>query len=771
MLCIAVWIPTRVAAQGESPPATEIDRLLAQCTALTNEGRFADVAEVAARAVALSRTLGDRERLFKSLNQLGASYFYQSRPADALVAHSEVLAIAEQMGRRDMQAVASNNVGLEYRELRDLERSRSFLERARSLEHALGRTDREANVLRNIAGLYLNMGAFDTAERYATEALQIARAHHHDIYEEMSLEMLAIVETNQKRHARALEHYQAALAIDDRLKIPALRPELLTDLGSLYFEMKEYRKAIGTLEPLVSSAHESGYRELEAIVFELIGGSHLALGDLDRATESLTRARDIYARLDDPAQRSWQVDVLFARLEKARGRPAAALESYRAALAAIERVRAGALRNEVDRSSVIATRRDAFVEAADLLVTMGRADEGLGIGERYRARVFLDLLVESRSTQDRARPLRAVETTLDAAAVQAQVAPGSALIEYLLGEPRSFAWVVTRDSIRVVPLAARSAIDARVDAYRQALSAPVSSLTAESAHADCDRLARALARLVIDPVEPAIEGAGRLTIVEDGSLSYVPFEALRSAKAPHYLVERFDIAYAPSASALAAIAGDGRGPSRAPLKLLAFGDPVYPADSGFAPLPNTRAEVDAIARLFPAAMRRTRLGRDARVDALSRQPPARYRYVHFATHAIVDERQPSRSGIVLSFDGSDVNRGLLRVDDISALRIDADLVTLSACSTGVGRLLSGEGMLGLARAFFYAGSRSVVMSLWNVNDTATAELMRRFYASLERGQSKVESIREAKIALLRGRRAAWRHPHYWAAFTLDGLPE
>jgi CHAT domain-containing protein len=187
-------------------------------------------------------------------------------------------------------------------------------------------------------------------------------------------------------------------------------------------------------------------------------------------------------------------------------------------------------------------------------------------------------------------------------------------------------------------------------------------------------------------------------------------------------------------------------------------------------LPYTRAEVNGIAALFPPAERRVFLGAAASEQNVKAEPLGRYRYVHFAAHALVDEEHPARSGIVLSSAAGSKEDGALQMGEVMRLKLNADLVALSACRTGLGRLLTGEGIIGLTRAFLYAGAESVTVSLWNVNDIATSTLMKAFYKNLKQGLAKDDALRRAKLELIRGPQAAWRHPYYWAAFVLVGDP-
>jgi len=177
--------------------------------------------------------------------------------------------------------------------------------------------------------------------------------------------------------------------------------------------------------------------------------------------------------------------------------------------------------------------------------------------------------------------------------------------------------------------------------------------------------------------------------------------------------------------------------------------------------------VKAVSGLFPGA--RILLGRDATEEAIKSLAP-QARRLHFACHGLLDERFPLNSALAFSIpdhveEGHD--NGLLQAWEIfEDLRLDADLVTLSACDSGLGKEMGGEGLVGLVRAFQFAGARSVLASLWSVSDVSTADLMKRFYGYLREGRSKDEALRAAQTDLIRSRDFA--HPYYWAAFQLTG---
>lgn len=399
----------------------------------------------------------------------------------------------------------------------------------------------------------------------------------------------------------------------------------------------------------------------------------------------------------------------------------------------------------------------------------------------------------------------------------------TALAEFLLGEKRSLVWVVTKNGLTTAVLPRRSEIEDQVTAYRKLLTQRASALTMNQSLEDVHHLGAKLYSSLIQPIEPAIASHRSLIIVPDGVLSYLPFEALvtgsprgaSSAASPSYLVEKFAVLYGPSASALLTVQTMNRKSSTPQNMLLAFGDPILtstpsapPAASSraasrsasdsehpssakassaasvasaasladdytergfsFTPLPYTRDEVLVISKLFPASQREVYLGADAREETVKSAKLDDFRYIHFASHGFIDEAKPGRSGIVLSRDPKSSEDGVLQMGEIMRLKMNADLVTLSACSTGLGKLVNGEGMLGLTRAFFYSGARNLTVSLWNVNDSATAALMKTYYQNLTRGQPMSVALQHAKLSLLRASNPAWRQPYFWAPFILVG---
>jgi CHAT domain-containing protein/predicted negative regulator of RcsB-dependent stress response len=338
-------------------------------------------------------------------------------------------------------------------------------------------------------------------------------------------------------------------------------------------------------------------------------------------------------------------------------------------------------------------------------------------------------------------------------------------------------------------------------------------------------LAHELYHELLEPAAEQLRGAAHLVVVPDGPLAYLPFEALLTrepagggadsgtaastasagsvadlAELPYLFLEH-EIAYVPSATALVRLQQERvhHPPlARAGAQTLVLANPVYagvlagvPAegttvatansesdDSGergralreyrFTSLPYTARESAAIERLLGSSNVVRVEGKDAREEYVKAADLTRFARIHFATHAMVDDEVPQLSAVVLAQDDDPTEDGFLTMREIYDLKLDADLVVLSACSTAEGRSYRGEGVIGLARAFLAAGAASVLVTLWPVNDVSTAAFMESFYAALHAGRSSEQALRQARLDLLRSDRPAWRLPMHWAPFALVG---
>ncbi|MDW8167798.1 MAG: CHAT domain-containing protein [Acidobacteriota bacterium] len=372
--------------------------------------------------------------------------------------------------------------------------------------------------------------------------------------------------------------------------------------------------------------------------------------------------------------------------------------------------------------------------------------------------------------------------------IQRSLDERTALLEYVLGREGAVLFVVTRDGFQAIRLGAVAEIRELVEKLRAAIAqGPL-----RAAYVNYVANARLLYQALVQPAEKWLAGKQELIIVPDGILYYLPFEVLlakgelttEDPRRLPYLLKTYAVSYAPSASVWASLAREPMKPAQK--TLLAYADPVYrkvEAESAvgrafgsafgevrsLSPLPHSRREAQEIARLYPRAEAVVYVGAQAREENVKGEKLDEFRFIHFATHGLLNENAPQYSGLVLTLPLAlrDAREdGLLQVYEIFNLKLNAELVVLSACETGLGKQVQGEGLVGLTRAFLYAGARAVLVSLWKVADVSTAELMVRLYRHLKAGQSKAEALRRARLELLQ--EEGFVHPFYWAPFILVG---
>ncbi len=396
------------------------------------------------------------------------------------------------------------------------------------------------------------------------------------------------------------------------------------------------------------------------------------------------------------------------------------------------------------------------------------------------------------------------------------------LLEYALGDKRSYLWAVSRNEFAGYELPSRAVIEQLVSRFQKMLTAPqpVAGESFEQRQAriaEADKQlpleAAALADLVLGPVINNL-GKKRLLIVPDGPLQYIPFQALMvpsqstsgaaSAELRVPLILDHDIVNEPSASTLALVKNERASRSQPTRSVAIFANPVFEmndvrvhANSPGAPeamvatqtaelrqtfrdigsgdgshipsLPASREEADAIVSIAPWFSSFKAVDFEASRATVLNTNLGQFGVVHFATHGFVNYEYPQRSGLLLSLvdEQGRPQEGFLRMRDIYNMKLPIDLVVLSACNTGLGKEIKGEGLIGLTRGFMYAGASSVTASLWKVEDDATAELMKKFYENMfKNGMSPSVALRFAQIDMWRQKR--WHAPYYWAGFVIQG---
>lgn len=488
--------------------------------------------------------------------------------------------------------------------------------------------------------------------------------------------------------------------------------------------------------------------------------------------------------------------VLFdrGRIAEGEGRTGEAMDYYRRAIEVIEGQRS-TIHTEAAKIGFVVDKQSVYGRAVALAIAAGQPAQAFEFVERAKARALVDLLAakddfaapgvsgqklsallsemravegearaqvaQSRSGADvrAARPPRLAQaqaalsglspdlaslvlvSALRAEDVQARLPPDEAVLEYYASAGNLYAIVLAQGKVSGAKLDV-SGLDPLVRKFRQDMEARSPGVEAQ---------ARQLYDRLLRPLEPSL-AAPKLLIIPHGVLHYVAFGALHDGK--DYLLAKKNLRFLPSASVVRYL----RAPSgKPPGDLLAVGNPDL-GDARFD-LPSAEQEARSIGQVVGGSLVLTRA--QATETAFRDQAGAR-RYVHIASHGEYNADDALQSRLLLVGDGR--NDGSLTTHELYALHLNADLVTLSACETGLGRILTGDDVIGLTRGFLYAGASNVVASLWQVDDDATTQLMGAFYRNMVKGQSKSEALRQAQLEI----RKKWPHPFFWGAFFLTG---
>lgn len=753
----------------------------------------------------IARSIGDQTMEYMSLLNLGEAYTRSGEPEHAEAPLQESLRIAAQLKHTGPNGANPSKKGTEMALLNlgamELERSRyaeamTYYEQVH-LSHPQSPLW-QITALEGMAQAHQHMDQPQQAIDLFVEAIAAASKTAGALLEARLLTELGTSQEAVGKLDEALASENKSLAIvhanggdpDLDWEVEGRIGHILRGLGRNAEAVDHYQTSIKGIESLRS----------------------VAIATEEGRAGVLARSRAVYAETADLLVAMHQDADAFEIAE--RGRARAFIETLI--------VNRGGLPDELSPEQA---KKESELLAHISAIQTALWKEGISVQEKQKrqaeiakAEGDLDALhVSVRRSNPRYASVRFPES-INAARVQSELPDNtSVLLEFMLGEKRSLVWVVSRHRVTATVLRPQKEIERQVLEFRRALTERASILTVKSSITKIDRLGSELYSTLLGPIRNAIPPGASVTIIPDGVLSYLPLETLvtgtRRGTAgeirPLYLLEKYRISYAPSAAALAAIRSVNPARSDWGKELLAFGDPVVErpgangtiaskttfsrasspdsaleaerpqargaiyedyAERGFSlsRLPYTREEVLGIGRLFSSAQRRLYLGDAATEQAIKNEHLDDYRYIHLASHGFIDESAPGRSGILFSRDPDSQEDGVLQADEIMRLKLSADLVTLSACSTGLGKLVNGEGVLGLTRAFLYAGTHNVAVSLWNVNDSATSALMRSFYSNLKKGESKSEALRKAKLYLLDGSNPVWRHPYFWAAFVLIG---
>ena len=789
-------------------------------------------------ALPVMRAVGDQSGEAGTLTMIGTSYGLLGEPQLALDHFAQALPLWRAVGDRRNEVTVLNNMGSVYALLGERQKALHYYDQVLPLARARKDHRLETIVLSNIGSINNLLGEPQKALEYLDQALAVARANDERKAEAGVLTHMGTAYSYLGDKLKAVEYFERALQL--RVDVSDRQGEAITlnHFGRAFDLWHEPRKALEYYDKALPIWRAVGDRNGEVAALYGIARAQSNVGELLQAKATSEAALAIINTLRTKVASRYLRASYFASVQDIyklhidllmqlhRRQPAAGFDV--AALKAYEQARARSLidmlaeasadiRQGVDPALLARERSlqqmlNAEAERQMRLFSSQHTDESATAVRRKIEELLTQLI--SIEAELKARSPRYAALTqpapLGLAEIQNAVTDDSTLLlEYSLGEERSYLWAVTATSFSSYELPSRAEIEAAVRRCYELLTARNQYVKFETAdekrervrqaNAEYPNAATALSQMLLGPVAAKLSGK-RLLVVPDGALEYLPFAALvvpgKASGEPFVpLMVHHEVTSIPSASTLAVLRRELQGRAPAEKVVAVFADPVFdkaderfigglsrnagghhgaPAESpGLQRLPYTRQEAEAILSLAPATARKAALGFEANRTAAMSEDLIKYRIIHFATHSFLDSMHPELSAIALSMldRQGKPQEGFLRSHEVFNLKLGAELVVLSGCRTGLGKEVKGEGLYGMTRGFMYAGSKRVLVSLWDVQDQATARLMTDFYRGLlgPKRSNTAAALRAAQIATWREGR--WQAPYYWAGFVLQGEPK
>jgi CHAT domain-containing protein len=786
--------------------------------------------EYVSQSLPLFRALGDRGGEAVTLNNIGGVYSALGEKQKALEYYSQSLPLYRAVGDRSGEATSLNNIGRVYHEWGEQQKALEYYSQSLTLHRAVGDRSGEARTLNNIGKVYEDLGKQQKALEYYSQSLNLFRAVSDRSGEAVTLNNIGAVYDGLGEKQKALEYLGQSLPLSRAVGDRHGEAVTLTNIGSVSSDLEEKQKALEYYSQSLPLFRAVGDRSGEATTLGNIASEKRAQGNLTEALTDIESCikiiESLRTKIASPELRTsyfatvqdfyqYYIDLLmqlhktnpksgydtkaFEASERSRAR--SLLELLQEANADI---RQGVAPELLQRERNLQQQLDALEkQRIEVLSRPNNTPAQKAELEQQRQNLltqYQDIQAQIRATSPRYAALTQPQP-LTVSQIQQQILDeNTILLQYSLGKDRSYLWAVTKTSITSYELPKAAEIETTAKNFRNAVTAP-------SSRDNPNQVAKAndaISQMILQPVAAQL-GQKRLLIVSDGILNYLPFAALSlpgksgENRNPPLIVDH-EIVLLPSASTLGILRQNynDRQPPNRTLAILA--DPVFSANdervknsssattqqavesanpglsrsrgdnnAQFNRLKFTRQEAEVLQALVPANSIAQSLDFAASRAAATSSNLSQYKIIHFATHGFANSERPELSGIVMSLvdEKGDPLNGFLRLTDIFNLKLAADLVVLSACQTGMGQIVQGEGMVGLTRGFMYAGAQRVVVSLWSVEDEQTAALMSSFYQKmLQKGLTPAAALRAAQLEMWKQEK--WNSPYYWAAFTLQG---
>jgi CHAT domain-containing protein len=741
------------------------------------------------QSLAIEKEIGNHHGEAISLGGIGNAYYSLGQYQLAIEYYQQVLEIAREIGNRHAEAASLGNLGSAYDSLGQYQLGIDYHQQSLAIEKEIGNRHAEAASLGNLGSAYHSLGQYQLAIDYQQQSLAIKKEIGNRHAEAASLGNLGSAYHSLGQYQLAIDYQQQSLAIKREIGNRHAEASSLGSLGNAYASLGQYRLAIEYYQQVLEIAREIGYRHAEASSLGSLGNAYASLGQyrlaIDYQQQSLAIAREIGARQGEAIS----LDNLGDTLKKINQFPEAE-ENLRQAITIREEIRGG-LVDDSHRVSFFETQRSTYLLMQEVLVAQEKITEALEISERGRTQAFVQLLrqrLSSSATTGKAEPKNRYLTLRDIQQVAQN--QNATLVEYSIVYEGIYIWVISPTGhikFRSANLQPLESLNKSLKNLKEIILKALVSIGIEEKDSNGKKikldtlekeykqdsqgnfpLLQLLHEILIAPIADILpkDPENSVIFIPHYALFLVPFAVLQTPQG-RYLIEDHTPLTAPSIQVLETTHKQYQRVRDKQKKALVVAEPTlhetFQKDYKLKPYEFMKEAGESIARILET---RAITGNDATKVAVI-NAMLETRIIHIFAHAI-DEYQNEKEAkvgipgnIILAPDGE--NEGALNAGEILDLELNSEIVVLSACSTGKGKI-TGDGIMGLSRCFILAGVPSLIVSLWNIGAPAAKVLMTQFYQNLTLGENRAAALRHAMIET----KKRFHTPKSWAAFTLIG---
>ena len=762
------------------------------------------------RSLKIRQEIGSVHLLANIYNRIGVAQSNLAHYDQALVSYKQALDNSRQASIPKLTATILNNLGLLYKNLNEYDKAIDYYEQSLAMKEEIAGPSDIATTTNNIGQLYWDQGNKEEAANYYRKALKLRQQVGNPYDIGSSLNSMLRLTVDQQDFKQATAYANRLKVMGDSTESYDMLQKATSFLGRIARKKNRDQKALKHFKKAHSYSQYLSERRQLAPIKDLAQQYH-KLGS-DTAVVYGQKAIDI---IEQHRSNAGALSALksgyFGKHSDFYTDVASWVLTYTSDVARayklVEQAKARALSDELAKASQnidgqlpekILLERNQKRNQIEQLYNRFESTVSAQSREELRKKIrdaeleYASYENELRSEHPQLKSLR-LPKPISLQQAQNSVDDQTVILEYAMAGNKLLAFMISRDNVRVETISLSGNTDELATELTTMVTDFKDAILSNASRTRLRSESTPLYNLLLKPFEKELVNYSNLTIVPDGALAYLPFEAI--SQGDQYLIENYNIKYVPSLTSLTLLK-EPESLSRKDLLAVAGSDFVRNNEhnlqrDNLSNLPSTLIEVDSIATHFQNAsiLKDEQVSEGALKHLLQQN---NYQYVHLATHGIIDENQPNRSGLALSansgISASATEDGMLRSSEIFGMNINSDMVVLSACNTGLGKMVNGEGMLGMQRSFFYAGSSTVVVSLWNVYDRSTASFMNEFYKSLLQQDttkgwidsalrwvgweqsipfgSKAKAMREAKLKMIK--HPLFNHPVYWSPFIVVG---